>query len=134
LENWLGAGPSASGTIIDDTTPSADRRTQNPDVSAYVEANNAWRHRNAPTTWEKLDRATLLEETIMLGYRCIDGPDEALFCARFGRPPDVVMPRTIAAWRARGYYRHNSHALTPSGLLFLNRFILDCLEEIGQQK
>ncbi|HCC37083.1 MAG TPA: coproporphyrinogen III oxidase, partial [Treponema sp.] len=36
MENWLGLGPSASGTVIDDKTGTGCRYTVTPDIGAYL--------------------------------------------------------------------------------------------------
>ncbi|MDR3301740.1 MAG: radical SAM family heme chaperone HemW [Spirochaetaceae bacterium] len=124
MENWIGCGPSASGTIIDDERGTAIRYTTRHNIFY------------APPplrqTIEHIDRETLLKETLMMGYRYIDGPDEALFKKRFSCTLESVIPKTIAAWRATNFYSETKNTLTPKGLLFLNQFLLDCFDELSR--
>ena len=112
MENWLALGPSASGTIIDDDTGTGIRYT------------------NPKAAIEELDRLTLIKESILMGFRYIKGPDEALFRRRFHKSIEQFIPNTLAAWRSRDLLQARNTALTKEGLLLLNRFILDAFNEI----
>ena len=119
MRNWLALGPSASGTIIDDETGTGFRFTYPPDADNWLESTN-----------EQLDALTLIEETFLMGFRCIEGPDEGSFLRRFKRPITEMIPKTLGAWQIRGLLCENKRALTKEGLLFLNRFLLDVFEEL----
>jgi oxygen-independent coproporphyrinogen-3 oxidase len=127
MENWLALGPAASGTLINDTDGTGRRYT----VAAGVDA---WLTRDPdappPVTEESLDRLTLMKETLLMGFRFIEGPDEALFLRRFGRGIGKAIPGTIAAWRGRGLFRNDRAALTREGLLFLDPFLVDAFREL----
>jgi oxygen-independent coproporphyrinogen-3 oxidase len=157
MENWLGIGPAASGTIIDDRTGTGRRWTVNPDVGAYLVdapagslgvpvaaradisldksasagedvANPFFRN----SCEEVLDSLTLMEESFLMGYRTPAGPDEALFQKRFRRSIESCIPTTLGKWRERGLFRQNG--LTREGLLFLNRFLPEAFAELGEVK
>jgi oxygen-independent coproporphyrinogen-3 oxidase len=119
MENWLGLGTAASGTVIDDDTGTGRRYTQPPDVEAYIAG-------SGPAE-EALDRLTLMKETFLMGFRYIEGPDRALFARRFGPDMEEIIPETLARWR--GLLAPDRTALTPEGLLLLDPFLLDCFKE-----
>jgi oxygen-independent coproporphyrinogen-3 oxidase len=127
MENWLGLGPGASGTLVDDRTGTGRRYTVKADADAWLD-----RRGNAgpPVTEEALDRLTLMKESLLMGFRFTGGPDEALFRRRFGREIRQVIPRAIAAWRDRGLFQEGRTALTGEGILFLNSFLVDAFLEM----
>jgi oxygen-independent coproporphyrinogen-3 oxidase len=148
MENWLGLGPAASGTIFDDESGTGRRYTVNPDVDAWLGASAAGdapagtepsggvtagpgRAGSAFHTEEYLDRSTLMKETLLMGFRYIEGPGGAAFRRRFGCPLEEAIPRTLGTWRDRGMLRRDRTALTREGLLFLNPFLIDAFGEIG---
>jgi oxygen-independent coproporphyrinogen-3 oxidase len=110
MQNWIGAGKSASGTLIDDTTGEGFRET------------DGFR--------ERLDRDTLMRETFLMGFRFCEGPDAELFQRRFGQTIEAVIPVSLAKWRDKGALRGNTTALNTGGLLFLDTFLRDCFAEI----
>jgi oxygen-independent coproporphyrinogen-3 oxidase len=134
MENWLGAGPAASGTIIDDaagkTAAGSGRRFTYPaDINAYLAAQSP-RIRSANI--EELDKADLIRETLLMGFRCRTGPDPLLFRRRFGCGIEDCIPRTVARWHERGLLKKGPDgglALSREGLLFLNAFLRDAFEE-----
>jgi len=119
MRNWLALGPSASGTVIDDETGTGFRFTFPPDADNWTESIN-----------ECLDALTLIKETFLMGFRYVEGPDEASFLRRFKRPITDAIPKTFDTWRSRGLLSENKYALTKEGLLFLNPFLLDIFEEL----
>jgi oxygen-independent coproporphyrinogen-3 oxidase len=122
MENWLGIGPAASGTVISEAEPLGRRITYIPDVEAFI-ADPASCRRT-----EELDRLTLLKESFLMGFRYSEGPNTELFKRRFGFSVEEAVPRTLEKWR--GKLKPGKTALTTEGLLFLNRFLLDCFEEL----
>jgi len=119
MRNWLALGPSASGTIIDDATGTGFRYTFPSDASNWLESVN-----------ERLDSLTLIKETLLMGFRCIEGPDEDSFLRRFNKRIEEVIPKTLSGWRSRGLLSGEKCALTKGGLLFLNRFLLEAFGEL----
>jgi oxygen-independent coproporphyrinogen-3 oxidase len=137
MENWLGLGPAASGTVIgrpgvrhsaSDTRAGEElcgwRFTWGRDLSAYLEGKTAQEA-------EYLDSLTLIKETLLMGFRFIDGPDPLLFRHRFGRTLAACIPQTLHRWRERGLLQAEKAALTREGLLLLNPFLIEAFEELG---
>jgi len=126
MENWLGAGPAASGTIINDETGTGKRFTYPPDIESYIRM-PAPRVNYAVT--EELGRTDLMKETLLMGFRYHEGPDTRLFKQRFDREIEDIIPQTIALWSERGFFQT---ALKPSrhGLLFVNGFLRDAFSEL----
>ncbi|MDR0584417.1 MAG: radical SAM family heme chaperone HemW [Treponema sp.] len=131
MENWLGAGPAASGTLINDHRGTGVRRAYPPDLDAYLAAPRPAIQSAAFS--EELDRAALIKESILMGFRCRSGPDRELFRSRFSRSIEECIPQTIARWQKRGFFRQDSAGLAPSrhGLLFLDSFLRDAFAELG---
>jgi oxygen-independent coproporphyrinogen-3 oxidase len=133
MGSWVGAGPSASGTIITEggegdtgnrTETSGLRRTVKPCVKSYVSG------ATDGILVETLDRAALIKETFLMGFRYIEGPDAELFKKRFGRPIESLVPETLDSWRSDGRMGGAGLALNRDGLLMLNRFLTDCFIEL----
>jgi oxygen-independent coproporphyrinogen-3 oxidase len=124
MENWLGIGPAASGTLIDDEEGRGLRYTWPADAEAYMRG-------ALEPAGEFLDSLTLLKETLLMGFRYIEGPDEVLFVRRFKRGIEDCIPRTLAKWREGAFVQTGKTALTGKGLLFLNSFLMDCFEELN---
>ncbi|MDR3020072.1 MAG: coproporphyrinogen III oxidase family protein, partial [Treponema sp.] len=121
MEPWLGAGPSASGTITCDSSGTASRYTHPPDVKTYLETSftngfvtNAFEN----ALVEKLDKTAFLKETLLMGYRCKSGPNPKLFQTRFGRPIDWHIGKTLERWKGRDI------------MLFLNGFLSEAFMEL----
>jgi oxygen-independent coproporphyrinogen-3 oxidase len=127
MENWLALGPGASATVIDDASGTGRRYTVTADVDAWLN-----RDKNAaqPVTEELLDRLTLMKETLLMGFRYLEGPDPALFKKRFGVSVEAAIPRTMAKWREKGLSQRDTAALTGEGLLFLNAFLVEAFGEL----
>jgi len=81
---------------------------------------------------EELGKTELIKETLLMGFRYCEGPDNKLFKQRFGRGIEDCIPKTIALWRKRDFFQ-TAHELKPSkqGLLFVNGFLRDAFEELG---
>ncbi|GHV61068.1 coproporphyrinogen III oxidase [Spirochaetia bacterium] len=129
MENWLGLGAAASGTIIDDDAegPPAGtgrRFTYPADTGLWLDHKTG---EPVPLETEELDRLTLMKETFLMGFRYIEGPDPALFEKRFGITFEKAIPRTLAKWR--GFLQPNKIALTKEGLLLLDPFLIDAFGE-----
>jgi len=128
MENWLGAGSSASGTIINDETGTGKRFTYPADIEGYI--NTPCPRINYAVT-EELNRTDLIKETLLMGFRYCEGPDNGLFKQRFGRGIADIIPQTIARWRGRDFFQAGN-GLKPSkqGLLFVNSFLRDAFGEV----
>jgi oxygen-independent coproporphyrinogen-3 oxidase len=132
MENWLGAGPSASGTIIRGGPLtggcSGKRISYGPDTEAFLSG-------PLPLT-EYLDRNTLIRESLLMGFRYREGPDTNLFKRRFGTGVEQTIPRTLEAWRkkrgpgGKALAEKERPALSGAGLALLNPFLLDAFAEL----
>jgi len=116
MENWLGAGPAASGTIVCEKTASAKRYTTVSDVEKYVSTNNG-----QLVIDEEPDKIMFLKECILMGYRCKAGPDPVLFKRRFGCAVEECIPKTLAKWEGK------------DKMLFLNSFLTEAFDEIQSE-
>ena len=115
MRGWLGAGPSASGTLIDEETGTGKRFTFADDVDLYIkEPVNA-------AFCEELDRPSLMRESLLMGFRCAEGPDRQLFKARFGCNIEDCIGRTLSLWKGRDI------------MLFLNSFLCDAFAELEEK-
>ena len=136
MENWLGLGPAASGTVIDDRAGRGKRYTVGADVDAYLRASVGDRApapapaEGGVVSVEALDPLTLMKETCLMGFRYREGPDPLLFARRFRRDIRECIPHTLARWRDRGFLRPDKTALNREGLLFLDPFLTDCFGEL----
>jgi oxygen-independent coproporphyrinogen-3 oxidase len=125
MENWLGLGPGGSGTLIDDKTGTGLRRTVLADLDAWLDRSAS----PAAYTEEYLDQPALIQESILMGFRYLEGPDLHLFNKRFRRPLESLIPQTLHRWKARGLLQEEG--LTKEGLLFLNTFLAEAFNELN---
>jgi oxygen-independent coproporphyrinogen-3 oxidase len=148
MEDWIGVGCAASGTIIgkpDGERPDGKQAGRGeadgkrPDIrgrrSGYAPDLEAFLADPASCICvEELDRPTLIKESLLMGFRYVEGPSPELFRRCFGLGVEEAIPRTLEKWRAAGsqeiLLRRDTAALTAGGLLLLNRFLLDCFEEL----
>ncbi|MDR3355817.1 MAG: coproporphyrinogen III oxidase family protein [Spirochaetaceae bacterium] len=129
MGNWLGAGPSASGTLIRDGGGGEARglrRTVAADLRGYLSEDGP------EVLVEELDRDTLIRESFLMGFRYIEGPDTALFQKRFGCPIESLAGETFSRWREHGKMRDGLCALNREGLLMLNKFLTECFIDIDR--
>jgi oxygen-independent coproporphyrinogen-3 oxidase len=134
MKNWLGLGPGGSGTLVDEETGAGLRRTFKPDLDLWLNRSafrKAPASRKAPFVEEILDRHILMEESLLMGFRRLEGPDPALFEARFRRTLQSLIPQTLQRWEDRGLLTKSPLALTKEGLLFLNVFLGEALAELS---
>ena len=133
MQNWIGAGPSASGTIINDEAKSESRGTRAarftfaPNVDMYndqVLKNNLQMpiKNDQICGYEEIDNKVLLKETLLMGFRYIDGHDKRLFKQRFGCTVEDCIPQTIKKWEGKDKF------------LFLNSFLTDAFEETDKSE
>jgi oxygen-independent coproporphyrinogen-3 oxidase len=125
MENWLGLGPGGSGTVIDDETGTGRRKTFKADLDAWLDRDISC----DAFIEEYLNQPTLIQESILMGFRCLKGPDPALFRRRFHRDIPGIIPKTLTRWETRGLVQKAPLALTKEGLLFLNTFLTEAFEE-----
>jgi len=113
MEGWLGAGPAASGTVINEEDGTAKRFTYPSDIDAY---NASPFIKN--TICEELDKSVLMRESLLMGFRYCEGPDKLLFKKRFGCSVEDCIPRTLEKWKNKDI------------MLFLNSFLSDAFNEL----
>ena len=127
MNNWIGAGPAASGTFIDENKGTARRFTYLSDVDAYIKSMNKKEPAmngnlfNTMSVCEILDKNILLRECLLMGFRYIDGPDPALFFNRFGITLDSCIADTLKKWEGK------------DKMLFLNKFLSDAFLELDRK-
>ena len=142
MENWLGAGPAASGTVIDETGGTGRRLTYGQDVAAYLAVKRPLINNAAVVRIEELSQKDLMAESLLMGFRCKAGPDPQKFKSRFGTDIKDCIPDTVMRWQKRGFFEETSGKNLPSentscenlrpsknGLLFLNTFLRDAFVE-----
>jgi oxygen-independent coproporphyrinogen-3 oxidase len=114
MDGWLGTGPSASGTVIDEDNGTAKRFTFAPDLQGYI---------NSPSVrsavCEELDRDALIRESLLMGFRYCEGPNSENFKRRFGLSVEDCIPKTLERWKEK------------DKMLFLNSFLLDAFSELS---
>jgi oxygen-independent coproporphyrinogen-3 oxidase len=113
MKNWIGAGPSASGTMINEKTATAQRFTYAQNVDAYIKTPLI-----TSAHCEKIDKKTLLQDTILMGFRCKEEIENELFKNRFGFSIEECIPKTLAKWKEK------------DKMFFLNTFLSDAFTEI----
>ncbi len=124
MGEWIGVGPSASGTVR--RGPCALRTTNAREIEAWL----ADPVGSAET--EEIGPADCAKETLIMGMRLLEGVDRRNFANRFGRDILEVAGKTCAAWERRGLLRVSESriALNAEGILLLNAFLGQCLEEM----
>ncbi len=125
MENYIGCGPGAVGTIIDETHATARRISVPKNVDAWL-----YGDLGATAVTEHITRNELIAECLIMGFRIVAGLDDTLMAKRFGAETKIFIPNSLKVWRDRGLAELDRPALTRSGLLFLNRFLIDCLTEL----
>jgi oxygen-independent coproporphyrinogen-3 oxidase len=115
MDGWLAIGPSASGTIINEETACIKRFTFAPDINAYIKTPSVL---NANR--EEPDRFAFLKESLLMGFRCKDGPCPEKFYRRFGITVKDCIGKTLMRWEGR------------DKMLFLNQFLLEAFEELDK--
>jgi len=117
MRGWLGAGPSASGTLIDEEAGSGKRFTFADNIESYIKEPSVH-----AAFCEELDRHALMRESLLMGLRCAEGPDAQLFKARFGCNIEDCIGRTLSLWKGRDI------------MLFLNAFLRDAFAELDEKE
>jgi oxygen-independent coproporphyrinogen-3 oxidase len=139
MESWLGAGAGASGTIVDEKNGVARRsvgsRLRVSDMTGVrnTGAGHACAENDLYTYAEEIiSRKELIEETFLMGFRSLEGPDCSLFKSRFGFSIGDCIPKTLAKWRERGLAASadGACALTKEGIVFLDRFLVEAFTEL----
>ncbi len=124
LEPYIGVGPGAAGTVNSGDT--AARFTDVQDIDRWLE--------NPAGSFETeyIDRASCIREFLLMGMRLASGISRKRFKDRFGQDILELTGKTVVRWQERGLAETGEDrvALNADGLLFLNRFLSDCMEEM----
>jgi len=123
-EAYLGVGPAAASYV------SGVRRTNKPDVAAYVQALQD--DRQPPHESEKLTGRAEMGETMMLALRMNDGVDRQAFVERFGSDPTEAFGPVIGRYRDQGAILVDNERIriAPGVMLVSNTIIADILSEV----
>jgi oxygen-independent coproporphyrinogen-3 oxidase len=131
MDSYIGAGAGAVSTLA--LPGGASVRIEEPkDALGYASSSGP---RAVETPIGLRDSAF---ETIMMAFRTSFGLDLAAFERRYGLDAAKLIGESLEAWKSRivpgeawpGTEASAGPALDGSGLDLLNRFLLDCLEEI----
>jgi len=117
MDGWLGAGPSASGTIINGEQAYLTRYTYLPDTDRYINEQLSMKNEKLVEI-EELDKTMFLKECLLMGYRIKEGPDKKKFKNRFGISIEDCITQTLSSWKNKNI------------MLFLNSFLIEAFEEI----
>jgi len=118
MNNWIGVGPGASGTIIAKDGTGL-RKWYKPDTEGFLSGKPV-------LLTEELDRLAVIKETLLMGYRYKEGPDPELFVRRFGKTIEQTIPRTLEKWQTGT----DAASFREKRMLFLNSFLLDAFIEL----
>jgi len=123
-EDYVGVGPGAHGRIAIDGERHATRQAKAPET--WLAQMAARGHATAEQT--KLDRATRIDEALMMGFRLIEGIDAARFERVTGaalESPDALAPERVARMLRDGFLRRTKTGLaaTPHGIKLLNALL-----------
>jgi oxygen-independent coproporphyrinogen-3 oxidase len=134
MENWLGAGAGASGTIINERTGAGIRCSYPANIPVYLDIMTpSTRPSLSVPPAEALSRADLIKESLLMGFRYHLGPDAPLFARRFRQSIEDTIPETLSRWRTEGRLSPAPLlSLTPEGSLHLNAFLLQAFAEIDR--
>jgi len=117
MEGWLGAGPGASGTIINEETGRAKRYTYADDIDSYIKEPQIHK-----AICDELDKDDFIKESLLMGFRYKNGPDKKLFKKRFSCDIEECIPQTLLRWKDK------------DKMLFLNSFLTDAFLEMEKIK
>jgi len=124
LEPYIGVGPGAAGTV--NTLDTAERFTDLTDIEKWLD--------NPLSSFEteRLSREECIREYLLMGMRLASGISRKDFKVRFGTDILELTGKTVSRWKDRGFMVEcpDRIALNREGLLFLNRFLSDCMEEM----
>jgi coproporphyrinogen III oxidase-like Fe-S oxidoreductase len=123
-------GPSASGTVIFDDEKEAVHGIRITCDRQLHRVNGG-----APKPGiEELDAGTLIKESLLMGFRLLQGPNAVLFKRRFGKSIEEFIPETLSSFGQRGLLQGGRIALNAEGLLLLNTFLVSAFCELETGK
>jgi len=116
MNSWMGAGAAACGTIINNNG-TARRFSYASDVDAYIKNPSI----DAAFT-EEINKDTFMKESLMMGFRCLEGPNPNVFFNRFGISIEDCISNTLLKYKER------------DKMMFLNSFLTEAFSEIDNLK
>jgi len=124
LDSWAGVGAGASGTYRRGDT--AIRTVNTKNISLWLSKDG-----DKTVETEIISRNECIRETMIMGFRLLNGISRTSFYNRFGIDIISLIPKTILSWEKNKllYIDDCRIALNRDGLLFLNSFLLNCMEE-----
>ncbi len=122
-EPYVGIGPAAASYLA------GERRTNRPDVEAYIRAVRAGA--DPPSQAERLTGPAAMAETLMLALRLIDGADRRAFRSRYGRDIADIFPKTLSRYSRIGAIEtdRNRIRLTRGALFAADTILAEFLAE-----
>jgi oxygen-independent coproporphyrinogen-3 oxidase len=134
LENYIGVGAGATGSVYGESGNAGMRWTNFNDIEVYTAFwNEKHQGKELPRSVEVLDQSTEEFEFLMMGFRMLCGISSRTYTSRFGG----ILGQRIGAydgglfskWQQQGLavLKENGtdvrFALTREGILFLNSFL-----------
>jgi oxygen-independent coproporphyrinogen-3 oxidase len=123
MHNYIGIGSGGTGTF------ESYRYTNTKKIDSYIAYWISDFERNAipPNIEEKevLSKDTRIFETIMMGFRTLNGIDSIEFRTRFGIELETKIQPVFNCWQEKKLAEKtgDTFALNKQGLLFLNKFL-----------
>lgn len=124
LDSYIGIGPGATGNINFGDT--AIRNTNSINIPLWL------MHPTSSFTSEHISRIDTIVETLLMGMRLVSGISRKRFFDRFSVDILEFIGTTARSWSKSGFLHINDDTLflSKEGLLLLNRFLSDCMEEL----
>jgi oxygen-independent coproporphyrinogen-3 oxidase len=131
MEPYLGVGSGAVSTV--QYADSERKRmlggmvriTGGKDLTGYTAEST-----KIPPEVEYIDRKTALFEFLMMGFRTACGVDTERISSLFGVDVTQSIPSALARWESEIVRRDHHIALQARSFDILNRFLVECLEEL----
>lgn len=132
MEPYLGVGCGGVSTIQYPACENSQelgtiiRITETKDINSYIQSPT-----EIPKDIEIIDRKTALFEFLMMGFRTSRGIDKKRITSLFGINLEECIPFTLKRWNSEIIRSGDLIALKPYNFDILNRFLIECLEELG---
>jgi len=131
MEPYLGLGSGGVSTIQYPAYNKSQelgtifRITETKDINAYIQS-----PMEIPKDIEIIDRKTALFEFLMMGFRTLRGIDKKRISSLFRINLEEFIPLTLKRWNSEIVRSGDLIALKPKNFDILNRFLVECLEEL----
>ncbi len=127
-EEYLGIGPAACSYI------QGERRTNTPDLTSY--AKNIEQGLEAPFEAERITGQAHMAETLMLGFRLIEGVDIKKFIKKFDHTPAQAFPESFGKYTSLGAIQQTeTHVhLSQDALFTADSILADIVAEASSQR